>query len=66
MILLSENRKSMIMKVSRTVVQNSFRIWSSFLTILMIAKILESLAGFRTMFLFAVFCKIGVLERNAY
>ena len=65
MILLSENRK-LIMKVSRTVVQDSFRIWSSFLTILMIAKILESLAGFRTMFLFAVFCKIGVLERNAY
>ena len=29
-------------------------------------RILESLAGCRTMFLFAVFCKIGVLERNVY
>ena len=28
--------------------------------------ILGSLAGCRTMFLFTVFCKIGVLERNAY
>ena len=31
-----------------------------------IARILESLAGCRTMLLFAVFCKIGPLERNAY
>ena len=29
-------------------------------------RILESLAGCRTMFLVAVFCKIGALERNAY
>ena len=29
-------------------------------------RALESLAGCRTMFLFAVFCKIGALERNAY
>ena len=28
--------------------------------------ILENLAGCRTMFLFAVFCKIRALERNAY
>ena len=27
---------------------------------------LKSLARCRTMFLFAVFCKIGALERNAY
>ena len=27
---------------------------------------LESLAGYRTMLLFAVSCKIGALERNAY
>ena len=30
------------------------------------SRILESLAGCCTMFLFAVFCKIGALERNAY
>ena len=30
------------------------------------ARMLESLAGCRTMFLFAVFCKIGVLEHNSY
>ena len=29
-------------------------------------RILESLAGCRTMFLFVVFCKMGALERNAY
>ena len=29
-------------------------------------RILENLAGCHTMFLFAVFCKIGALERNAY
>ena len=29
-------------------------------------RISESLAGCRTKFLFAVFCKIGALERNAY
>ena len=29
-------------------------------------RILESLAGCRTMIIFAVFCKIGALERNAY
>ena len=28
-------------------------------------RILESSAGCRTMFLFAVFCEIGALERNA-
>ena len=33
---------------------------------LLAAKILGSLAGCRTKFLFAVFCKIGALERNAY
>ena len=31
-----------------------------------ISRILESLAGCRTMFLFAVFCKIIALECNAY
>ena len=30
------------------------------------ARMLKSLAGCRTKFLFAVFCKIGALERNAY
>ena len=30
------------------------------------SRILESLAGCCTMFLFAEFCKIGALERNAY
>ena len=29
-------------------------------------RILDSLASCCTMFLFAVFCKIGALERNAY
>ena len=29
-------------------------------------RILESLAGCRTMFLFAGFCKTGALEHNAY
>ena len=29
-------------------------------------RILETLAGCRTMFLSAVFCKVGALERNAY
>ena len=29
-------------------------------------RMLESLAGCRTMFLFAFFCKIGALERNTY
>ena len=29
-------------------------------------RMLESLAGCRTMFLFAVSCKIGPLERNTY
>ena len=29
-------------------------------------RILESLAGCHTMVIFAVFCKIGALERNAY
>ena len=29
-------------------------------------RTLESLAGCRTMLLFAVFCKIDALERNAY
>ena len=29
-------------------------------------RMLESLAGCHTMFLVAVFCKIGALERNAY
>ena len=33
---------------------------------LLTPRILESLAGYRTMVIFAVFCKIGVLERNAY
>ena len=31
-----------------------------------LTRVLESLAGCRTMFLFAAFCKIGALERNAY
>ena len=31
-----------------------------------ISRMLESLARCRTTFLFAVFCKIGKLERNAY
>ena len=31
-----------------------------------IPRILESLAGCRTMLPFAVFCKIGALECNAY
>ena len=31
-----------------------------------LSRILESLAGCRTMLLFAVFCKIGALERNTY
>ena len=30
------------------------------------SRILESLAGCHTTFLFAVFCKIGALERNSY
>ena len=30
------------------------------------SRILESLAGCRTKFIIAVFCKIGALERNAY
>ena len=30
------------------------------------SRILDSLAGCCTMFLFAVFCKIGALERNTY
>ena len=30
------------------------------------ARMLESLAECRTMFLFAASCKIGALERNAY
>ena len=29
-------------------------------------RMLKSLAGCRTMFLFTVFCKIAALERNAY
>ena len=33
---------------------------------LLFPRILESLAGCRSMLLFAVVCKIGVLERNAY
>ena len=33
---------------------------------LMLPRILESLTGCCTMFLFAVFCKIGSLKRNAY
>ena len=33
---------------------------------LVIARILESLTGCHTMFLFAVFYKISALERNAY
>ena len=33
---------------------------------LVISRILESLAGCRTMLLFAVFYNIGALERNAY
>ena len=37
--------------------QSYLQVWS---------RILESLAGCRTMLLFAVFCKIGALERNAY
>ena len=31
-----------------------------------LSKILESLAGCCTMFFFAVVCKIGGFERNAY
>ena len=31
-----------------------------------ISRMLESLAGCRTLFLFAVSCKIGALERKAY
>ena len=34
--------------------------------LLVYARIYESLAGCRTMVIFAVFCKIGALERNAY
>ena len=30
------------------------------------SRILKSLAGCRTMFLFAVFCRICALERNTY
>ena len=30
------------------------------------SRMLESLAGCRTMFLFTVSCNIGALERNAY
>ena len=37
-----------------------------FKVMLVSSRILESLAGCRTMLLFAVFCKIGALERNAY
>ena len=32
----------------------------------LLARILESLAGCRTMLPFAAFCKIGALERNAF
>ena len=35
-------------------------------TELVISRMLKSLAGCRTMFLFAVFCKIDALERNVY
>ena len=38
----------------------------TFLIRFVIPRILESLAGCRTMFLFAGFCQIGALERNAY
>ena len=34
--------------------------------LLVYARIYESLAGCRTMVIFAVFCKIGVLEGNLY
>ena len=30
------------------------------------SRILESLAGYHTIFLFAVFCKIGALECNVH
>ena len=33
---------------------------------LLVAIMLENLAGCRTMFIFAISCKIGALERNAY
>ena len=31
-----------------------------------VTRVLKSLAGCRTMFLFAAFCKIGAWESNAY
>ena len=41
-------------------------LWAKLFCCLLQSRILESLAGCRTMFLFAVFCKIGALERNVY
>ena len=38
----------------------------AYLVNLVQARMLKSLAGCRTMHLFAVFCKIGALERNTY
>ena len=42
------------------------RVWENVESWLVYTRILEGLAGYRTMFLFAVFCEIGALERNAY
>ena len=49
-------------KVLRTLLQNT----SGRLLLKLLPRIYESLAGCRTMIIFAVFCKIGALERNAY
>ena len=50
--------KWMLLKTSK-ISQEKNLFWSLF------PRILESLAGCRTMLLFAVFCKIDPLERNA-
>ena len=57
--------QSLLIKCSRTIFAENLLCTKS-LPKDFVARILESLAGCRTMLLFAVFCKIGALERNAY
>ena len=52
--------------VTETVKQKIKKQEDGFFGAMVVPRILESLTGCRTMFHFAVFCKIGALERNAY
>ena len=59
-------RANQLLKHGNAMVMSKKNDFYIFMKTYIYSRILESLAGCRTMLLFAVVCKIGALERNAY